>query len=608
MSAFACCCVCGDEKPADRQPRGCTDLACFCLFTLCCVAQGALLSYGFQNGDPSRYLSLPNYRGEFCGVSAYVADKPYLYFCTDGVGRLNWTSPICVAECPDPAGGAPGQVECPFGMSTEYPTEVFLGELCVPKDRTKIHELTGWLWTRPVVDYLLEISEIVRAWQVLAIAGVVSIMLAFCYLFFLEHATFLLFWCGIVVVVSVPALIGGWSIYVSQIDGADHLPSTGDSTYDLLAGCGLIVLSCVLLCIACFMVDSVSLAIECIKATCECIRDMPTLLFEPIIALCFKAPLLGLLIAGFLYLSSCVDEIQEIVWTDTGLVTIIDLAYKPDLYWFLGFYACTAVWIMGVFSALSHFAVAYATQMWWFSHHRAEFGLERGAPTCAACRGLVVGLFYHVGTFAFGAFVIGTTGWLRFILTLIIPSSGIKGNPLTDCILGVCTCCVACFERFLRFLTKNAYIDVAVYGSDFCKAAHNSWLTLCDEAIAVVLLNGATWLFQLTGLGGIAAGGAYVTFLMVTHIYVYADTESLFFVEDPIFFAAVSFVINFVVALPFMIVFDQVSDTILFCYASEELRQRKAGGVAFAGGAVAVGVAGGDRRPEMQALLRPRRQ
>lgn len=599
MSAAMCCCII-EEKPIDKQPRGCTDYTCFCLFALCVVAQGALMAYGFQNGDPARYFGLPDHQGQFCGVSPAVVDKPYLYFCKDATGNLNWTAPVCVPQCPDPLPGAPmTQTECPFGLAEDYPSMVFMGELCIPKTKEHLDEIANFVWKRPIVEFLLELSEIERAWPVLAISAVGAIMLGFSYLFFLESTTFFLLWAGIAALVSVPGLIGGYAIYAAQNDGTDQLPSTGDSTYDMVIGVCCCLTSFVFLCVACYKADSVNLAVECIKATCECIRDMPTLLFEPIVSLCFKVPMLILLSVGFLFLATCITEVPTMVFTATGLVEYVDVQYTPDEYWFLGFYIFMSIWIMEIFSAMSQFAVSYATQQWFFSHHRPEFGLARGAPTCAACKGLFVGLFFHLGTLAFGSFIISSTRVVRYILTWIIPNSQNKGNPVSACLVSTCACCVSCFERFLRFLTKNAYMDVAINGSDFCKAAHQSFLVLQSELTAVGVLNGATWLFQLTGLGGIAVGGAYLTFLMCTHIYVYADPTSKYFIEDPLFLCGVSFTICFLVAVPFMLVFDQVSDTILYCYAIEEDRSKK-------GLVVGVGVAkeNSSDRPEMQALLK----
>ena len=48
-----------------------------------------------------------------------------------------------------------------------------------------------------------------------------------------------------------------------------------------------------------------------------------------------------------------------------------------------------------------------------------------------------------------------------------------SSNPI-NIILKVCQCCLWCFEKCLKFLNKNAYIEVAIYGYNFCKAAQKA--------------------------------------------------------------------------------------------------------------------------------------
>ena len=53
----------------------------------------------------------------------------------------------------------------------------------------------------------------------------------------------------------------------------------------------------------------------------------------------------------------------------------------------------------------------------------------------------------------------------------------------------------------------------------------------------------------------------------------FSDKTSDHYVEDPVFDAVVGGTIGFVVAYAFMIVFDVVSDTILYCFVVERKRR-----------------------------------
>jgi len=587
MLCLRCCCGEPEEKTHDDSRRGFTDWPCFCLFSLCIVAQGALMAYAFQNGDTARYLGLPDSEGHFCGVSPAAPDKAYLYFCKDIDGHFNATMAYCVQDCGDSV------AVCPNGY--KYEAMVFAGQLCLPRDKKHLGEMSKLLWDSPAVEALLELGELQRSWQPVAISAVCAMMAAFVYLFCLEKYALTLLWSSVAVCVLAPAALGSFYLLSAQSDGVDGLPGTGDSQLDLATGAGLFVVAFAFACIACCKASSVNSAVECIRATCECMRDMPTLLFMPIVVLIIKAAMMLGLILGGLYLGSCVSEVL-------GQANVVKVDYSPDMIIFIAFYLIMSVWILEFITALSQFAVSYATQLWWFSHYRATSGEPDHSPSFAACTGLRIGFCYHLGTLAFGSCIISLTRGPRMLLQMLLPAAS-STNPVSQICLRCCVCCSTCFERFLRFLTKNAYMDVAINGSDFCKAAHHACLVLQNEATACAVLNGATWLFRLTGLGAVSLGGAFLTHLQCRSLDVYARSDSEYYVEDPVFLVGVSFVLCFLSATPFMLVMDQVSDTILYCFAIEHERTNKKNAAGSFTPLVQHGSKDDCHPPETQALL-----
>lgn len=571
-----CCCLGEEENVRGRPQRACTDCPCFCLFLLCAIAQAGILAYGIENGDLMRYVGLPDGSGQFCGVSSAVYDKPYLYFCKSHDGHFNWTAPICVNACPEgnsapPTGLLSPQLRCPGGLKAneDYATYVYSGSLCLPTDREHLDDMAKFLWDSPTIKWLMELAEMEKAWQILVISALVAIMLGFVYLFVLEHAAYVLLWVSIGICVIVPASLGTHYILGSQMGGLDGLVGTGDAGTDFIVGIGLCTLSFLFSCLVCCKVRDLGLAVECIKATCECIRDMPTLLFEPIVTLTFKVPLLAGLIAGGMLLCSCVTEMHRHVKSSIGEVDFMETVFTPDVQVFIAFYVIISLWIFEFCTGLSQFAVAYATQQWWFAHNQGSLtGKPQHSPSFAACTGLRIGIFRHVGTIALGSLVISFARVPRIILRVLLPNPESK-NPVSKLGVKVCSCCVGCFENFLRYLNKNAYMDVAINGSSFCHAAQRACMVLQSEASAVAVLNGATWLFEITGVCSIALCASQITYWMCTTWPVYAESSGEHYIQDPIFLAGVSFVIGIFAALPFMLVIDQVSDTILFCFATE---------------------------------------
>lgn len=67
---------------------------------------------------------------------------------------------------------------------------------------------------------------------------------------------------------------------------------------------------------------------------------------------------------------------------------------------------------------------------------------------------------YHLGSVALGSFLIALVQLARIILKFL--QSKLKGsqNDMAQCLLKACQCCLYCFEKFLAYLTRNAFIEI----------------------------------------------------------------------------------------------------------------------------------------------------
>lgn len=55
--------------------------------------------------------------------------------------------------------------------------------------------------------------------------------------------------------------------------------------------------------------------------------------------------------------------------------------------------------------------------------------------------------------------------------------------------LKCCQCCLWCFEQILKYLTRNAYIEVAIYGYSFCKGGKQAFKHLTANVLRVTAIN-----------------------------------------------------------------------------------------------------------------------
>ena len=106
-------------------------------------------------------------------------------------------------------------------------------------------------------------------------------------------------------------------------------------------------------------------------------------------------------------------------------------------------------------------------------------------PILASFKRLVI---YHLGSVAFGSFIIALVQLVRIILAYIERKLAKRTNacgPLLKC----CQCCLWCFEKCLKFLNRNAYIMTAIYGYNFCKAAQKAFSLLTSNILRVAAIN-----------------------------------------------------------------------------------------------------------------------
>jgi hypothetical protein len=91
--------------------RGCTDVICCLLFIAFICGMGVVGYFGYRDGNPFALVYPTDSRGQICGVSTAVKDKPYLMFfdlltcvASPYTTLLEFKCPttqICVASCPN---------------------------------------------------------------------------------------------------------------------------------------------------------------------------------------------------------------------------------------------------------------------------------------------------------------------------------------------------------------------------------------------------------------------------------------------------------------------------------------------------------------------------
>ena len=55
-----------------------------------------------------------------------------------------------------------------------------------------------------------------------------------------------------------------------------------------------------------------------------------------------------------------------------------------------------------------------------------------------------------------------------------------------SCLFKCIHCCLGCFEKTLKYINRNAYIEVAIYGYNFCLGAYKAFTLLTANVLRYV--------------------------------------------------------------------------------------------------------------------------
>jgi len=571
--------------------HSCTDPICGGIFIVFLCYGAYIMSYAFQNGDPRKVYHGMDYEGRLCGVD--LPYKPYVYWCktsegnsnqiqtgSDSVQSLNGTAawiqpigldfvhPICVETCPQSAASESKCYDQQTGgtrLLPDYATHAVAKMYCFPQAQGLMDKVNDKMSAHPHRKYLpLVISAVRTNWAVLLGALVLALILSSIYILLLESFSGCVIWVCLITMVVLPGACGGFLIYASQNGGIDGMPGSGDAQTDLHAGIFCCVMSAFFLLMCCWMRNAIAKAIQVVEEAATCLFECKSLLFEPLINLATRMILWTTMLVGLAYLIS-VGEVRKSKIYRT-------FTYTDEEYIYLASYVFLILWVNEFCNAMSQYVIASASATWYFTEH--SLGCKKSVGSCLLLQGYCGGMFWHFGSLALGSCMISLLRPLRICVMLFVLEEEIVDIAVCGCITKCCGCCVECFNSFLVHLSKNAYIDMAITGKNFCASGTNAVELLQKQSKTLIATAGATWIFTLVGLASVTASGSFITSLVVKNVEVFNRPTSRHYVQDPMVCSAIAGVICWVVALGFMLAFDSVSDTMVLCLAYDREEEK----------------------------------
>lgn len=513
--------------------RHCTDCVCCVVFLLFLVTWLGAGLFGYVKGDPAVLLYPFDSAGRQCGrPDSETADFPYLYWPFPMPHSIDRR--VCVKRCPETYTATVdcyrqnSTSDCAFHyedyydspdlqlgyVSGVYPSASFLGRFCLPEavsswEHSRSRAVAAELNLDSVVKWMGDLQAV---WTTLLIVAAFALVLAALYMLLLRYLVGIVVWTSIWLVVlmifSVASVLLWTAHYRYQNDSQEDTRRTLRlSAYITFCLGGLFVLYILYMCrrirLAIAILQSATLFVAQVKAA---------LLLPPLFCLFTVGLYVYWVLATLAIYSTGEIHDNSTVFPEANMEKT-----ARNLYYFHFF---GVLWVNAFLSALQEFTLASAVAIWYFSLN------SDSGPQRPISRSLYRALRYHLGSLAFGAVVLATVRFLKWVMRYIVNRLKTGQNRVFKLFVAVANCYIACFERGIQYVNRNAYIQIALKSSNFCTACFDAFTLVLKNALTFATLGSIGGVFMFLGKWSICFLSTYLGFLLLTHADRYSDINS----------------------------------------------------------------------------------
>ncbi|XP_042865088.1 choline transporter-like protein 1 [Penaeus japonicus] len=465
-----------EEFDGPQEKRSCRDVVFLILFIACVVGAIVYLVYAGMAGDPARlihghdrygnvcgkknpkYFQLPQSGKDFTGkpflmVNMAIEVNPVDIATGDKDAGVSSTS-TCVAKCPKDESTAFGYYCLPLSLSAAGNTT----------DQV-LTALTGTSGT----DFFRTAGRDLRSsWREIIYMCLIALALSIIVTAMLRFLAPVIVWITVVLIIvaSVAVTIFLWVSWHNRKQAvqksADSSKNNNDtmSEYEkdvlqksvtnfLIMAIVSTIFTILTIVLLIAMRKRIKLVIALFKEAGKAVAAMPLILLQPVWTCVWLVLVCLLGFIGVLIIESSGDpKLYQ------GTVVFVKSSVIAHLRWYHLF---ALLWITQFLVACQHVTIAGAISQWYFKRNKKQLGW----PILTSMKRMYR---YHLGSIALGSLIIALVKFVRFILKYL--EKRLSGqSQACSWALRCCQCCLWCFEKFLKFLSKNAYIEIGEFNA-----------------------------------------------------------------------------------------------------------------------------------------------
>uniref|UniRef100_A0A8C5CMK2 Choline transporter-like protein n=1 Tax=Gadus morhua TaxID=8049 RepID=A0A8C5CMK2_GADMO len=526
--------------------RGCTDVLCCILFILFLFGYFAVGLLAWSQGDPRKVIYPTDSRGQFCGQAGTPMEKKPLLFYFN---ILKCASPLVLLE-----------LQCPTTQVRPPPP---LSNLVVEARQVAM---------RIFEDYTV-------SWYWILLGLVIAMVVSFVFIVLLRFLAGVMIWVMIILVI----LVIGYGIFhcywefasLKGVAGADVTIKdlglqTDFSIYLQIRQTWLAfmiilaIVEVVIILLLIFLRKRILIAIALIKEASRAVGHVMSSLFYPLLTFCLLAMVIAYWAVTAVYPSVCLPNNFSAGTLDTECRFAFyggETLYHKYLIVLQFYNLFLFFWCANFVTALGQVTLAGAFASYYWAFKKPEH-----IPAYPIFASLGRALRFHTGSLAFGSLILSLVQIVRVLLEYL--DHKLKGaqNRCAKFILSCMKCCFWCLEKFIKFINRNAYIMIAIYGKSFCPSAKDAFFLLMRNVIRVAVLDKVTDFLLFLGkllIVGIVGKDPSVLHLQ-SRLCVTAPSLNYYWV--PILTLVVG---SYLIAHGFFSVYAMCVDTLFLCFCED---------------------------------------
>ncbi|XP_041861493.1 choline transporter-like protein 5-B isoform X2 [Melanotaenia boesemani] len=391
-------------------------------------------------------------------------------------------------------------------------------------------------------------EDYANSWIWILIGLVISMVVSLLFILLLRYTAGMIVWliiCGVIAAVSygIWYCYGEYNILSKKTDANVTISEIGfhtdfsiylqHSQMWLIFMISLCVIDALVLIILIFLRSRLKIAIALLKEGSRAISYIMSTLFYPLVTFFLLAICIAYSTVTAVFLASSGNAVYKVAPTDDQCM-YANLTCNPKTFsqtnvtkacpgsqcmfafyggesvyhhYILVLHLCNLfvfLWLVNFILALGQCTLAGA-----FASYYWALKKPKDIPDCPLYSSFSRAIRYHTGSLAFGSLILALAQMVRIVLEYLDHKLKGSQNACARFLICCLKCCFWCLEHVIKFINRNAYIMIAIYGRNFCTSSKDAFFLLMRNVVRVAVLDKVTdfllFLGKLLVSGGVGA-------------------------------------------------------------------------------------------------------